>query len=138
MIIIVVGISSLNLTDLWLSKEECGKVVEEAWNGAYEGDVVQRIECVAQKLSQWATSTFGVFRKKKKEALDRLNLMQQCVPDVSTIEQCNAFARELDEIHKLEEYYWHAISRVNEIRDGGKNTKYFDHKASQIKERSAI
>lgn len=52
--------------------------------------------------------------------------------------QCQAVANDLDAIHRLEESYWHARARANEIRDGDKNTKYFHHKASQRKRRNCI
>lgn len=45
---------------------------------------------------------------------------------------------DLDEIHRLEESYWHARARTNDIRDGDKNTKYFHHKVSQRKRRNTI
>ena len=47
-------------------------------------------------------------------------------------------ASDLDDIHRLEESYWHARARANELRDGDKNTKYFHHKASQRKRRNTI
>ena len=47
------------------------------------------------------------------------------------LERCNTLSRKLDELHGLEELYWHARARANELRDGDKNTKYFHHKASQ-------
>lgn len=47
------------------------------------------------------------------------------------LEACQLLSDELDDLHKLEESYWHARARVNELRDGDKNTAYFYHKANQ-------
>lgn len=44
----------------------------------------------------------------------------------------------LNELHRLEESYWHARAKANELRDGDKNTKYFHHKANKGKKRNTI
>lgn len=59
--------------------------------------------------------------------------MQNTLPDANTIEKCKALSRELDELHRLEESYWHTGAHANELGDGDKNTKYFHHKANRRK-----
>ena len=49
-----------------------------------------------------------------------------------------SLAKELDDLHRLEESYWHIRSRANEIKDGDNNSKYFHHKASSRKKRNTI
>ncbi|KAL2892746.1 hypothetical protein RDABS01_008655 [Bienertia sinuspersici] len=49
-----------------------------------------------------------------------------------------ALANELDELHRLQEPYWYARARANDLRDGEKNTRYFHHKASQRRRRNHI
>ena len=123
---------------LWLSKEECKNVVEAAWVESVGEGLTLRLERVSQHLSTWATHTFGNLKKRKKEAFSRLSNLQQQMPDAAILDQCRVVSRDLDEIHRLEESYWHARARTNEIRDGDKNTKYFHHKASQRKRRNTI
>ena len=122
----------------WLARDDCGKVVEDAWGASGGESIVARLELVSQNLSSWAAQVFGNLKRKKKRALARLNDLQQKPPDANILELCNAEAAALDEIHRLEESYWHARGRANEIRDGDKNTKYFHHKASQRKRRNSI
>lgn len=45
-------------------------------------------------------------------------------------ELCSALSAELDELHRLEESYWHARSRAYELKVRDRNTSYLHHKAS--------
>ena len=38
--------------------------------------------------------------------------------------------KKLDDLHSKHEAYWYLRSRVAEVRDGDRNSKYFHHKAS--------
>ncbi|XP_021715284.1 uncharacterized protein LOC110683247 [Chenopodium quinoa] len=53
---------------LWLSKEECGQVVSKAWRDDECAPIHEQITRVAQWLSTWASSTFGVLKKKIRKA----------------------------------------------------------------------
>lgn len=45
---------------------------------------------------------------------------------------------QLDDLHDKQEAHWFIRSRVSEIKDGDRNTKYFRHKASQRKKINEI
>ncbi|XP_021716657.1 uncharacterized protein LOC110684510 [Chenopodium quinoa] len=114
---------------LWLSNEECAKVVLECWATGVGEPMHARIANVVGGLSTWAARTFGVFKKKIKNAEGRLKEIQGGRLDAVLLEQCNAIRQEIDELRRMEESYWYARARTNELRDGDKNTKYFHHKA---------
>ena len=46
--------------------------------------------------------------------------------------------KKLDDLHSKHEAYWYLRSRVAEVRDGDRNSKYFHHKASQRKKRNFV
>ena len=46
--------------------------------------------------------------------------------------------KSLDDLHAKHEAYWYLRSRVAEVRDGDRNTKYFHHKASQRRKRNFV
>ena len=60
----------------------------------------------------------------------KLSKAQKQRSDANNITTCNTLVSELDRLHRLEEAYGHLRSRVNELRDGDQNTKYFHHKAN--------
>ncbi|KAL2895927.1 hypothetical protein RDABS01_000461 [Bienertia sinuspersici] len=123
---------------MWLSQEDCWKVVEEAWNGSMSMEAPSKLEWCASRLTEWAEATFGKIKKRIREAEKELKKLQDTRPDHNMLSRCDDLAKELDELHRREESYWHARARVNELKDGDKNTSYFHHKASQRKKRNLI
>uniref|UniRef100_A0A803L736 Reverse transcriptase zinc-binding domain-containing protein n=1 Tax=Chenopodium quinoa TaxID=63459 RepID=A0A803L736_CHEQI len=93
---------------LWLSNEDCGKVVQEAWMGSACLQAAQRLLNCAESLSAWAAKTFGSVKKKIKQTKEKLREAQGGFPDAAMFEQ----------------------SRANELKDGDKNTSYFHQEAS--------
>ncbi|KAL2944157.1 hypothetical protein RDABS01_032504, partial [Bienertia sinuspersici] len=111
-----------NFEALWLSNEGCENTVKEAW-----------LSGVGSSISEKLNSCSRIKHKEKE-----LKEWQNYAPDAPTIERCREIVRELDELHRLEESYWHARARANELRDGDKNTSYFHHKASQRRKKNEI
>ncbi|XP_021731024.1 uncharacterized protein LOC110697928 [Chenopodium quinoa] len=58
----------------------------------------------------------------------KLKESQSKFPDAVILELCNSILRELNDLHRLEESYWHAHARANEMRDGDKNTTFSTRK----------
>lgn len=84
----------------------------------------------ANNLSKWASDVFGDIKKKILMKEKELQEWQSRDPDAEMLASCKQLVKELDELQHLDESYWHARSRVNERKDGDKNTSYFHHKAS--------
>ncbi|KAL2935796.1 hypothetical protein RDABS01_018914 [Bienertia sinuspersici] len=122
----------------WMSNDECRSVIVNAWNESPGMNVATKLEVCATKLKDWANRTFGDIKKRIKIAEKNLKTIQNMQPDRSILEKGAALANELDELHRLQESYWYARARANDLRDGDKNTRYFHHKASQRRRRNHI
>uniref|UniRef100_A0A803MN05 Uncharacterized protein n=1 Tax=Chenopodium quinoa TaxID=63459 RepID=A0A803MN05_CHEQI len=123
---------------LWISSDECGKVVGDAWNEEVAAPITDRIVVLEERLKKWAGKTFGDLKKKIQKTESNLRELQGGRMDTSTLQQCQAVSSELNELRRMEESYWYSRSRVTELRDGDKNTKYFHHKASQQRKKNTI
>ncbi|XP_048494301.1 uncharacterized protein LOC125494664 [Beta vulgaris subsp. vulgaris] len=123
---------------LWLSNDDCGKVVADVWKAVGNDSVRAKITKVAQSLTSWASKTFGDVKKRIKDAEKRLKMIQGGQLDANLLQRSHEICEELKELRKLEESYWHARARANELRDGDKNTSYFHHKATHRKKRNCI
>lgn len=122
----------------WLSNNECKNIVADAWEECLGANIDFHIANCADKLAEWSKHTFGALRSRIKTSERKLNAAQRCPPDANMMRNCKALAFELDELHRLEESYWHMRSRENELRDGDQISKYFHHKASSRRRRNSI
>uniref|UniRef100_A0A803LSC1 Reverse transcriptase zinc-binding domain-containing protein n=1 Tax=Chenopodium quinoa TaxID=63459 RepID=A0A803LSC1_CHEQI len=95
-------------------------------------------ELMQAMLKQWARITFGDIKKKIKTAEGELHTAQAAPIDANMLETCKNLSEEIDELRRMEESYWYARARSNELRDGDKNTAYFHRKASNRRSRNRI
>lgn len=123
---------------LWLSSDECRRVVSDAWQDSVGDNITFRITHYAGKLSDWAEAKFGALRSKIKESERKLKAAQRCPLNDNMVRTSKMLSTELDDLHRMEESYWHMRSRANELRDGDRNSKYFHHKASFRRRRNLI
>uniref|UniRef100_A0A803KQ07 RNase H type-1 domain-containing protein n=1 Tax=Chenopodium quinoa TaxID=63459 RepID=A0A803KQ07_CHEQI len=115
-------------------------VVKDAWEGDVGRPISSNITVCANNLSKWASEVSGDVKKKislkEKELQDQE--WQSRDPDVDMIENSKGIVKKLDELQRLDDSYLHAPSRVNEVKDGDKNTSNFHHKASYRQRRNFI
>uniref|UniRef100_A0A803MJ99 Uncharacterized protein n=1 Tax=Chenopodium quinoa TaxID=63459 RepID=A0A803MJ99_CHEQI len=123
---------------MWLSREECSEVVANAWRKEVGADPHMRILNCSRDLTKWAATTFGSLKKKIRKVEAELGEAQSGRMDTQTLHKCVGLSAELDELRRLEESYWFARSRANDLRDGDQNTSYFHRKASQRKKRNYV
>lgn len=122
----------------WLSNDNCREVVTNAWDELMGSTVDAKLENCANALKHWAVKTFGKIKNMIKTTERKLAKAQKQSPDANMIAACETMTSDLDKLHRMEEAYWHMRSRVNELKDGDSNTKYFHHKASSRKKRNLI
>ncbi|XP_021718590.1 uncharacterized protein LOC110686283 [Chenopodium quinoa] len=114
----------------WLSSAECEEVVDTAWKGNIAALPHEKVALCASSLTSWAGKKFGDVRKKLKARENELREAQEAVLDGPSLMKCESLAEEIAELRRMEESYWFARARANEMKDGDKNTAYFHKKAS--------
>ncbi|XP_021771683.1 uncharacterized protein LOC110735805 [Chenopodium quinoa] len=95
---------SFRFEPLWLSREDCGEIVDESWNASLELNIDRKIARRGEDLSLWARKSCGSI-KKIKDIKKKLRELKEAVMDGSTLELCKNMSVQLDTLHMQEEYF---------------------------------
>ncbi|KAK9688730.1 hypothetical protein RND81_09G007000 [Saponaria officinalis] len=132
------GRRSFKFEPFWLSDTQCQEVVKSAWSEEGEGDVFDKVNLCAVRLTAWARERFGNIRLRIREKEAELGYWQRQAPSADMLTRCAELVKEVDELRRQVETYWYSRARKCELRDGDKNTGYFHFKAKQRKSRNWI
>ncbi|KAL0011518.1 hypothetical protein SO802_006626 [Lithocarpus litseifolius] len=127
---------------MWTHKEECKEVIQDAWNACLdistpEGLALSLRTCAAN-LSSWSHSVFGHIPRQiqaKRTALQSLVLRDS---DGSLGAEINSLRKDINDLLDSEDIYWSPRSRVQWLREGDCNTKFFHFRASKRKKKNTI
>lgn len=119
----------------WLDHKDFAQLVQDSWVG---GNVItQKLGSLAQALQRWNKTVFGNVFQRKRRLLRRLEGIQRAMAQLVTpglLKLEEKLRDELNETLRQEELVWMLKSRVQWLRDGDRNTKYF-HTATLVRRR---
>lgn len=124
----------------WLQESECREVISKAWTSTHlpRHQLPQRLFKVSAALSRWSKSHFSVPRQQ-------ICYLQQQLQSLTNKPNCSNAMQQIQhlktEIHKLweqEERFWAMRSRINWLKWGDKNTKFFHATTLQRCQRNRI
>lgn len=99
------------------------------------GSIEERFCMMATTLSGWGKGKFDDLSKKIMDADKQLKKAQELYVSDSQLTSARGLRRFL---RSSRETYWYLRSRSAEVKDGDRNTKYFQHKASQRRYKNEI
>ena len=124
----------------WSKDEECKGIIKNVWEGTREGNLLDRwnhkINLCRGKLSRWSKEKFKNRGRQIGDLMDHLGYLQL---------NWNANRFEIDETSKLidqlrsqEEKFWQQRSRVQWLKEGDANTRFFHQSTLQRRRRNKV
>lgn len=123
----------------WLLHSEYQSWMERAWRD--EGDLTVSLKRFSEKLNVWNREVFGCIFKRKKEIrsrLERLLRILDAAPTPSLLDAERRLKKDWSEVLIQEETLWMQKSRVDWLRLGDRNTKYFHTKTLVRRRRNRV
>lgn len=125
--------------EMWLNHEECSSIINSGWkNSTHIQNLPERLSKVSKDLVDWNHRVFGhVGRQIKKLQADLMSAWNTSnnSPDMSQIRDLE---NQLDTLLDREEVMWKQRSRVQWLKNGDRNTKFFHSCPSARKRKNTI
>jgi exonuclease III len=101
-------------------------------------EVREKILYLQRELDDWAKKDFGSVVKKTADIRKKLSRLWNLPPTDWVRREETKLSAELDELLLREELMWRQRSRATYIRDGDKNTKWFQQRATWRRKKNTI
>ena len=128
--------------DAWLSHSGCMDTIEKVWKKSKESSLMEKLKHVKDELKVWNVENFGnidtniSLRENDIQRWDNVANIRDLEPDEI---QTRAMAQlELWEWLKRKEIYWAQNSRIQWLKLGDRNTRFFHICASVRRSRNNI
>uniref|UniRef100_A0A8R7JXL8 Reverse transcriptase domain-containing protein n=1 Tax=Triticum urartu TaxID=4572 RepID=A0A8R7JXL8_TRIUA len=125
----------------WLQEEECGKVVEEAWNSAFqEGGrtVMEGLRRVGTELSRWDREVLGELKGRIRNARRDLERCRRSPLSQNHVNREHLLRYKLSRLEDQYNLYWRQRAHANWLTKGDRNTKFFQAYASERRRKNII
>ncbi|XP_038982901.1 uncharacterized protein LOC120110929 [Phoenix dactylifera] len=133
--------SPFHFEKLWLSYPQSWRIVREAWGMPVQGDAMQRVsrrlELTKRRLRRWNRKVVGNIFRRLEEVEGRIADLQGREDRGGELEEgeMSDLRRYLASHHSLlhqQETMWRQKSRVQWVKEGDRNTRFF-HRSTVIR-----
>ncbi|KAL9670598.1 hypothetical protein QQ045_008151 [Rhodiola kirilowii] len=124
---------------MWLRHKGFSDLVRNSWgNGSAQQSFMARLDSCKGDIVRWNNSVFGKVQKQIASLKKKLEDVKTEFRTEEVISKESQIQVELDEWFAREELLWLQRSRVDWLREGDSNTRFFHTRASQRKKKNTI
>ncbi|XP_075663346.1 uncharacterized protein LOC142632919 [Castanea sativa] len=129
--------------EAWLLWDDRAKVVQDAWENSEVGETASetvrlKINGCSMDLRAWGASKIRAGTKEIKDLQKQIEWLTSALSTEQYRSEFIQASKELDEWLRKQKVYWAQRSRVNQIKHGDKNTRFFHSKATERRQRNYI
>lgn len=127
---------------MWERSGSLQSMIDSSWKrdgpAANLEAVIEKLASMQKELRGWAKRDFGSVLKQTVEIRNKLSMLWNAPYSVEQQKSINKCSVELDELLLREELMWRQRSRATYLREGDRNTKWFQRKATWRKKKNDI
>ena len=114
---------------MWLTHKGCQRQVKEAWASIKDGptleQIAHKIKVCQDQLAVWEKASFGSVKQTLQEKMKQLQRLEKMVGGGDKEDEIIQLKGEINDLLCREEIMWKQRSRVQWLKEGDRNTKFF-------------
>ncbi|CAM8933405.1 unnamed protein product [Rhodiola kirilowii] len=125
---------------MWLRHKDFSNFLKDCWvrNSSSQSSLRAKLTDCSHQLMKWNNEVFGVVQKRIKAIKKEIEQVKTKFRTEKVIEEEAQLYGELDEWLAREELLWRQRSRIEWLKEGDSNTKFFHARASQRKRKNTV
>ncbi|KAJ1259810.1 hypothetical protein BS78_10G184600 [Paspalum vaginatum] len=125
----------------WVQEEDCDMIVKNAWGLSMEArskKVRHALGEVAAQLTDWSRNVLGDLEKRIKHTKKELEACRRRGISKENVERENLLRYKMQKLEEQKDIYWRQRAHANWLKNGDRNTTYFQQYASERRKKNRI